>query len=138
MHLFCMTRGEKDAVRTMMEDVSAQFWPMTTSAKTTHVNTIVQPIQLWSLVVPEGSLDVLQKTLHTNDFARYHGKKGVKPYALDSAAVFTLRKMLRCEKAPKIKVNANFRFIRKSGVEVLPIGIKRDNTIHSELKCEGL
>lgn len=131
MHLFCITRGEQDAVRTMMHDLSGQFWPLKTKKAGTHVNTIVQPIQLWSIVVPKESLSSLQQTVHTNDFERYHPKK-------DSVLVAGLRKMLRANKCPPIPENTKFRPIRKDAIEVLPIGIKEDNTIHQKFGCEGL
>ncbi len=113
-----------------MNDLSAQFWELDSKVGT-HINTIVQPIQLWSIVVPKESLPVLQKTLYTNDIKRYHPKR-------DHLFIAGLRKMLRSKKCPPIDPNANYRFIRKNGVEVLPIGIKEDKTIHSEFNCEGL
>jgi len=142
MHLFCITRGEQSAVRNCMHDLSAQFFegkvtpellkyfPQLKGAETKMMQMIVQPIQLWSLVFPEENLAVVQKTIHTNDFSRYHSKDGnpnSKPYVRDSAAVFALRKMLRAKKCPPIPDGTNWRVIRKEGVEFLPIGIKGDS-----------
>ena len=149
MHLFCMTRGEQSAVRNCMNDISAQFFqgvfnkelakvvPKVTDAKTGKVvkteagtpklmQCIVQPIQLWSIVFPEEELSIMQQTLYTGDFSRYHGKAG-KPYTKDQLAVFALRKMLRAKKCPPIPEGTKVRPIRKDGVEILPIGIKEDS-----------
>ena len=134
-----MTRGEQSAVRNAMNDLSAKFWegecneamqkalPQLKGSPTKYMQTIVQPIQLWSIVVPKENISQLQQTIFTNDFHRYHAKGGTgKPYKRDSAAVFALRKMLRAKKCPPIPENTNYRIIRKEGVEFLPIGIKED------------
>ena len=125
-----MTRGEQGAVRNAMNDLSAKFWEFKTT-KGNFINTIVQPIQLWSLVVPKEHMPTLQNTINTNPLERYHPPR-------DALYVAGLRKMLRAKKCPPLEENGKKRIIRSEGVEFLPIGIKEDKTIHSELKCEGL
>ena len=126
-----MTRGEQSAVRNAMNDLSAQFWlgecnekmqkalPQLKGSPTKYMQTIVQPIQLWSIVVPKENISQLQQTIFTNDFERYHPPR-------DTILVAGLRKMLRAKKCPPVPKDTNFRIIRKGGVEFLPIGVKED------------
>jgi hypothetical protein len=89
----------------------------------------VQPIQLWSLVFPEDSLQQILRTIEPRAFSR--GMRKVR---------FVLRKILGLKDLPKIDDKVLPMPIYKTNIEIAALGIKDDFKItDGEIKGgEGL
>lgn len=124
MHLIFATQGIKPCVDAMMNDLQAQFfpWPMKdkdgNKLKDEVIQGALRPIQLWMYVFPEECLDEVCNTIGIKE------KSGYKEFSSKATA---LRKIMNADKIPKIDPNVPGRIIRKSGVGIIPIGIKKDD-----------
>ena len=118
-----MTQGIKPCVDAMVNDLQAQFfpWPMEDKdgkkLKPQAVQGALRPVQLWMYVFPEESLDEVLNTLNITP------KTGYEEFSGKAAA---LRKVMGAKKIPEPDKTVPGRIIRKSGVGIVPIGIRKD------------
>ena len=123
MHFVFATQGIKSQVDMFVNDLQAQFfkWPMKDVKTGKEIDAVVQgalrPIQLWMYVFPEESLD---EVLNTFEMDKYRGNKMFQPQA------FAIRKAMGLKKVPESDPSIPRRMIRKAGVDIMPIGIKKD------------
>ena len=123
-----MTQGIKPCVDAMVNDLQAQFfeWAMKDkkgkSLKSEVVQGALRPVQLWMYVFPEESLDEVLNTMGIKG----QGKNGYKEF---NAKATMLRKLMKAEKVPEPNKNVPGRIIRKAGVGIVPIGIRKDEII---------
>lgn len=122
MHLYVITRGIKDQVDNLINDLQAQYFPYKMNNEEFVVQLAVRPIQLWELVLPEQSLPELQKFLW-----------GVNSAMVDPAfkgRLSMVRRLLGAKKIPnfdeKLKMTS-IRLNRSPNVGVYGVGIKPDN-----------
>lgn len=126
MHLFFITRGIKDRVDALVNDLQAQYFPMKIKDTKTgkeiigHAQGALRPIQLWSYVFPEEHLDSVLNSLLPREKSKVNDKTGINKY------IGILRKMLKLKKVPKINDKAPIRLLRNKGVAIHTIGIKKD------------
>ena len=125
MHLDFITRGVQHQVDLFKTFMQAQMfdWKRTNLAtgkeEVSGVQGALRPIQLWEYVFPEESLGEVLAMLGIQDFDLPEKKYPPVKMAM-------LRKMLGCEKLPKIPDVKPNRYIEMRGVAIIPIGIKRD------------
>lgn len=123
MHLFIITRGIKHNVDQMITQLQGKYLPQRFQdpkdgkIKEGFVQVGVRPIQLWEIVFPEESADLMINTLcNGNSVVNDNHKK----------AAFALRKMLGAKKIPEVKNKDLIMPLFKDWVEVNGIGIKYD------------
>ena len=125
-HLIFMTQGIKPCVDAMTNDLQAQFFEWKMEDKDGNklppeaVQGALRPIQLWMYVFPEESTDEVLNTLNIKP-----NQTGYKEFA---GKANILRKIMKADKIPKPDPNVPGRIIRKAGVGIIPIGIKKDVT----------
>lgn len=121
MHLYVMTRGQKNKVDRYIEDLQAQWWPYPgaggAQAPPGWIQMGVRPLQMWELVFPKEELPSVLRTVLSqgklNDWRQKY--------------LTALRIMLRAEKLPNIDFSkAPMRMVRKEDVAIYPIGIRKD------------
>jgi hypothetical protein len=131
MHLLIATRGYKPDVDRFITELQGKYFPYKCDKDKTNyaVAMNVQPIQLWSLVFPEDSLQQVLRTIEPRAFSG--GMRKVS---------FVLRKVLGLKDLPKIDDKVLPMPIYKTNIEIAALGIKDDFKItDGELKGgEGL
>lgn len=118
MHLFFISRGIYNEVERAMDFIKTIMFPRInyeTGVPTKEfIQAHLQPIQFWSYVFPE---EHLNQVLTSFNFSE----------PMFDKKLFFLRKMIGCEKIPEYTPVNNPFFVYKNNVQLLPIGIKKDN-----------
>lgn len=138
MHVYCVTRGIKNAVDNFFTLLQGVFlpWPFRPpGAKeiipTTKVQVQVRPIQLWEIVYPAEFHDVMCTTLFSDG--------GGKPnHSWQDKFVFMIRKMLKLEPVGDYKKDLWLpcRGAQKD-FECVAIGMKPDKWVDmNDVKCD--
>ena len=127
MHLYFISRGIKNKVDEMVNDLQAQHFQQESADQKTGLKRIsavqgaLRPIQLWEYVFPKESLDVVLKTLALpRDYSKGHPYHGFKPHE------FAFRKLLGAKPIPIPNEKILPRIIRKEHVSIMGIGIRDD------------
>ena len=136
MHLYMITRGIKNEVDQFITELQGKYLPFKwrdankgdKQVVDAYTQIAVRPIQLWELVFPEGSKDIVLATIFKKD-------KGLPQHKWHQKFVWALRKMLGMgvEPIPEYKTNEVMP-IRCEGIERIGIGVKKDYWITKDGK----
>jgi len=120
--IWFITRGIKDRVDALVNDLQAQVFTFnvknkkTKKVETHYVQGALRPVQLWEYVVPDEHVPTMVKTLDLtiNGYPKY------KKY------LTILRKMLKLDKIKEPSKDTPRRILRKDHVAMHVIGVKKD------------
>jgi len=126
MHLYIATRGQKDRVDNMINDLQAIYYPYKGGPHSKPGEDMVQlgvrPWQFWEIVFPKEHLNEILATIGGNKF----NVKDRRPLAKCFAFLVKLKKFMGLKSVPEIPANTPRRLIRREYVDVKHIGIKED------------
>ena len=117
MHLYIVTRGIKNQVDALINDLQTKFLAWDWKEKDYQNEALqlsVRPIQLWELVMPETELPVVYNYLNPKPHNRFGIDKNI-----------LLKRALHAKSIPDIPKTQGFIHPFKS-VEITPIGIRED------------
>lgn len=137
VHYLFMTRGAKRDVDEMAKflETASFILPYVDMAdggkiKGQPLTGILQPIQLWSYVVPDKALDVVLNSLGADEenINRWQGNLKMK------AMVKGLQVAMGAEKIPEFKKDQKMYLPMPSmeNISIIPIGIKRDVVVREQ------
>lgn len=123
-HIFVIARGHQDRLNRWKNEIMAQYFTYDyrdpkdkNKKKTGAIQTVIRPIELLEIIVPESSLDIMLRTIKC-DQSWHHW---LQKYA------FWLRKILKLDKIDfKRLPEGSQRAIYHGNLEIIPIGIKKD------------
>lgn len=130
MHLYILIRGIKNFVDQFITELQGKYLPfefpnpVTKKLETGFVQVSVRPIQLWEIVYPETSNDLMLSTILDMTDGKTQHKKHNK-------FVYLLRKILGCKPIPEYNKD-NFMPLQKGHMERVAIGIKKDYWIDNK------
>lgn len=116
MHLIFATRGNKNDVERMISELQGKYFPYKNKGKVYPLSALVQPIQLWSVVVPKDSIQTL---LHTIPDSNFHKEKTKWPLKM-------LRKAMGAKEIPPLDDKVLGFPIYNQNTEIVHIGIIED------------
>lgn len=133
MHLYAITRGQKNYVDQMITELQGKYLPYNSKGKDAAGNVIekqlmlqlaVRPIQLWEFAFPEECYDVVANTLWGQDKSMGFSLPGHnKKLAVLTAG---MRKVIGLEKVPEWKTDQGWLPLNKLYTSILGVGIKKD------------
>lgn len=126
MHLYLMTRGIKHEVDQFITELQGKYLPFkwrdlkdpNSKLQDTFVQLSVRPIQLWEIVFPKESMDVVLTTVLA-------GNNGDTQHKKHQWIINKVRMLLGVKEVPKYN-NTNAMPIRRAGIELIGIGVKED------------
>ena len=129
MHIYLMTRGIKHDVDRFINELSAKYLPFKVNSaskqhnmdpKTNRVQVGVRPIQLWEVVIPRESRELVCRTL-------FYGKHMENTqHSKHQKYIWALRKMLGVQAIPRWDTTGDKMPLYDNNVEKIGIGIKED------------
>lgn len=126
MHLYMITRGQKDKVDQYINDLNAQFF---TYQATPHKNQPpmmlqlgVRPIQFWEIAFPKEHLNEVLATINGAEFDINDKRWFVKI----ASWMLKFRKLIGLKPIPKIPPKTQRRAIRDIDIDKKLIGLKDD------------
>ena len=130
MHLNIITRGERICTQRMMEQLSSNFFPWKKGGKIDHVQLSVRPVQMWELVFPKESMDVVLRSLWTEEqFKDFPGRFKTQ--------LNLTRRAMKLKKIDPPVFPGPMRIISNDFVATYPVGMKEDG-YDEERQCEDL
>lgn len=134
MHLYMTTRGIKHEVDQFITELQGKYLPFkfrdaSKGEKEPHdvyLQMSVRPIQLWELCFPEDQKDVVLNTIFGKDRGEPYHKKHKK-------YVKILQKVLGVDALPEYSTE-QIMPIRKQGIDITAIGVKKDKWIGADDK----
>ena len=131
MHLYIATRGIKHDVDRFVNDMQAQYLrdpTRDTKEGPAWIQLAMRPIQLWEIVFPKESLQLVLKTIWRDD-----EDAGSRRKTFGSLKTAMLRKALRAKPIPKLDPKELRRIVyNPSTVSCYPIGIKEDKEVDDQ------
>ncbi len=140
-HLILALRGRKEHINRWIEDWQANYWrhdvPNTDlihgdkkvvedaikNKTPTYLQTIVRPVQLVEVVVPQNAVDSFLKTTFNNN-------KKMNGHIFSGPKMNVLRRGLGLKKMPECNENSGIRLIAPDAkVSIYPIGYKEDKIL---------
>ena len=118
-----MTRGIKHFVDQFITELQGKYLPFKWNGENRTIQVAVRPIQLWEIVFPESSKDVVLNTILGDP--NNSGKKGEPQYKHQKKWVTAIRKILKAEKLPEFKTDQVMP-INRQHMELIGIGVKKD------------
>ncbi len=121
-----MTRGVEECVKKFIKELSSKYVPFkvekdgTAGLKKGNYNTPigVRPIQLWEIIFPESSKDLILNTI-------FKGSDGATQHKKHNKFIFPLRKIFGANKIPEYS-KEKIMCVYGDHVEKIGIGIKED------------
>ena len=134
MHLYLLTRGIKAAVDDFITQLQGKYleYKMFDDKKNLQkipVQVAVRPIQLWEIVFPEESKDLMLTTIlgaekGNGEYTGYGGGKSTQ-HKWHEKFIWGIRKILGAKKIGKFD-GKNMLPINRNHVETIGIGLKDD------------
>ena len=131
MHLYLMTRGIKHEVDQFITELQGKYLPFKwrdpnkgkdAPLEDVYVQTSVRPIQLWEIVYPVETQDVILNTILGNR----EGVLGKPNHPQHDKFLWGIRKVLGVNPIPPQMNKSIMMPIYKENIEVVGIGIKED------------
>ena len=132
MHLYILTRGQKDKVDNMISDLQAQYFPYKTNPHTPPqpLQLGVRPIQLYELAFPKESMNTVIAMLQPIDrFKVKDSRWSMKILGF----ILKFKKLLGLQPIPEVPKDTPFPIIRRQWVDIKGVGIKDDKEVTIEL-----
>ena len=114
-----ITRGIKHDVERFINDLSAKYLPGVWKGEKKVIQVAVRPLQIWEVVFPETSKDVMLRTL-------FSGDKGITQHKKHNKYINIIRKILGVKKIPDFEEKGDVLPVYGENVEKVAIGIKED------------
>ena len=132
-HIVFLSRGIKHDVDRMVKQLESLHLPMKAKDREGKpieyiVQNHLQPIQLWSLVIPKEHTDVMCRTLQLQNQIGFTLPKELKEYATPKRkfSLAVLRKALGLKPVPEWKPEGMRFPIWKNNIHNVGIGVKED------------
>ena len=138
MHLYILTRGQKDKVDRLISDLQAQYFTYTCDPHTKKPHMIqlgVRPIQLWELAFPKEHLAEICRTLElqTDTWKTNSNCPSKIRWAMEKMCS-VVRKILKMKEVPAYEAKGFKRIINyKDVVDIRGVGIKEDSNFKVEM-----
>lgn len=138
MHLYILTRGQKDKVDRLISDLQAQYFDYKCNPHDKQPHKIqlgVRPIQLWELAFPKEHLEEISRTLELQtDTWKTDSKVPSKIRWAMKKMCWVIRRILKLKEVPAYEPKGFKRIIQhRDVVDIRGVGIKEDKNFEIEM-----